>query len=61
MAEAIFRHKVLEANLDSKLEIDSCGTAAYHLGEKPEQNHEPKMDKTLSKTAWTTGRLYGVY
>lgn len=34
MAEAIFRHKVNQAGL--KIEVDSCGTAAYHIGEKPD-------------------------
>lgn len=34
MAEAIFSHKVKQARLH--IEADSCGTAAYHIGEKPD-------------------------
>jgi len=34
MAEAIFSHKVKQARLE--IEVDSCGTAAYHIGESPD-------------------------
>ena len=34
MAEAVFSQKVKEAGLD--IVVDSCGTAAYHIGEKPD-------------------------
>jgi len=36
LAEAIFRQKVLKAGLENKIETDSCGTAAYHIGENPD-------------------------
>lgn len=36
MAEAIFSHKVNCAGLKMKIEADSCGTAAYHIGEHPD-------------------------
>lgn len=35
MAEAVFSNLVLAENLESKLKIDSAGTANYHIGEKP--------------------------
>lgn len=34
LAEAAFRHAASEAGLDA--EADSCGTAAYHVGEPPD-------------------------
>jgi protein-tyrosine phosphatase len=33
MAEAVFKHLVAEAGLGHQFEIDSAGTAAYHVGE----------------------------
>ncbi|OUS29331.1 phosphotyrosine protein phosphatase [Gammaproteobacteria bacterium 45_16_T64] len=35
-AEAVFRSVVEEAGLTSVIEIDSCGTAGYHVGEAPD-------------------------
>lgn len=35
-AEAVFRHLVEEAGLERKIEIDSAGTAAYHIGKQPD-------------------------
>jgi len=35
-AEAIFRHRIREAGLDDILEVDSCGTHGYHVGESPD-------------------------
>ena len=36
MAEAVFSHKVKEEGLNSEIEVDSCGTAAYHIGQDPD-------------------------
>lgn len=36
LAEALFKHKVEHRNLEAFLEIDSCGTAGYHIGEPPD-------------------------
>lgn len=36
VAEGIFREKVKERGLSSDFEIDSCGTAAYHIGQEPD-------------------------
>ena len=35
-AEGVFRHKVIEAGLDDKIQIDSAGTHAYHVGNPPD-------------------------
>lgn len=35
-AEAVFRQKVIDANLDAHIEIDSAGTHAYHIGNPPD-------------------------
>ncbi|GJM61904.1 MULTISPECIES: low molecular weight protein-tyrosine-phosphatase [Persicobacter] len=37
LAEAIMRQLVEEEGLSDKFEIDSCGTAAYHIGETPDE------------------------
>jgi protein-tyrosine phosphatase len=35
LAEALFNHHVKEKGLQGKFIADSCGTAAYHIGEQP--------------------------
>ena len=40
LADGILRRKVVENKLN--FEVDSCGTAAYHVGEKP----DPRMIQT---------------
>lgn len=35
-AEAVFRHKVREAGLESRFRIDSAGTHGYHVGDPPD-------------------------
>jgi len=35
MGEAIFRHKVNEAGLADRIEVDSAGTGDWHTGERP--------------------------
>jgi low molecular weight protein-tyrosine phosphatase len=37
LAEGIFRDKVKQRGLEKEFEIDSCGTAAYHIGQQPDQ------------------------
>jgi protein-tyrosine phosphatase len=46
MAEGIMRKKIIEKNLD--IEVDSAGTANYHVGEPPD------------KRAIQTARQYGI-
>jgi len=36
LAEAVFKHKVREKNLEKYFEADSCGTANYHIGDMPD-------------------------
>ena len=36
MAEGVFRHVVRTADLEHRIEIDSAGTHAYHVGEPPD-------------------------
>lgn len=35
MAEGLFQHLVDEAGLSHLIEVDSCGTTSYHVGERP--------------------------
>ena len=35
-AEGVFRHKVEQAGHSDRIEIDSAGTHAYHIGEQPD-------------------------
>lgn len=45
MAEAVFRYHVLNAGLADVIEVDSAGTASYHVGEKA----HPRTLETLAK------------
>ncbi|HEX6889492.1 MAG TPA: low molecular weight protein-tyrosine-phosphatase [Chryseolinea sp.] len=36
LAEAIFKHKVKQKNLEHFFDIDSCGTSNYHIGDIPD-------------------------
>lgn len=36
LAEAIFKHKISERNLQGRFEADSCGTSNYHIGQPPD-------------------------
>lgn len=36
LAEAIFKHKIMQRGIQSKFEASSCGTADYHVGEPPD-------------------------
>ncbi|MBX2964439.1 MAG: low molecular weight phosphotyrosine protein phosphatase [Cyclobacteriaceae bacterium] len=36
LAEAIFKHKVTRRGYESHIEIDSCGTSNYHIGDTPD-------------------------
>jgi protein-tyrosine phosphatase len=36
LAEGVFRHQVERAGLADKLETDSAGTSAYHVGDPPD-------------------------
>lgn len=36
LAEAVFKHKIQEHQLDSHVRTDSCGTGDYHIGDQPD-------------------------
>lgn len=36
LAEAIFKHKIREKGWESQVEVHSCGTANYHVGDTPD-------------------------
>ena len=37
LAEGVFAHQIREAGLQAKFEIDSAGTANYHVGDPPDR------------------------
>jgi len=37
LAEGIFRQRIAERQLTDHFLVDSCGTAAYHIGETPDE------------------------
>jgi protein-tyrosine-phosphatase len=37
MAEAVFAARAAQTPLAPRLKVDSCGTAAYHVGETPDE------------------------
>jgi protein-tyrosine phosphatase len=37
LAEGILRHRIQQAGLEHKVEIDSAGTSNYHIGEPPDK------------------------
>lgn len=37
LAEALFKDKVTRKGLSDRIEIDSCGTADYHIGDWPDE------------------------
>jgi len=41
-AHGVMQHKVSERHLDDKILIDSAGTHAYHVGEKPDARSRAK-------------------
>jgi protein-tyrosine phosphatase len=43
MAEALFRHKVEQAGLADRFEIDSAGTHAYHEGSAPHPETQEQL------------------
>jgi protein-tyrosine phosphatase len=45
MAEAVFRHKVNQAGLHHKIEVDSAGTGHWHVGEPPHQGTRLILDE----------------
>ncbi|NEW05633.1 low molecular weight phosphotyrosine protein phosphatase [Paenibacillus sp. SYP-B3998] len=44
MAEAVFRHKVHEADLEANIFTDSAGTGDWHIGHRPHQGTRNILD-----------------
>lgn len=44
-AEGVFRHHIKQANLTDKIDIDSAGTHAYHIGNSPDQRSQLAAQK----------------
>lgn len=47
MAENVLRHKIQQAGLSQQIQVDSAGTAGYHIGELA----HPRTRETLQKHA----------
>ena len=45
LAEALFNKHVAEAGLQQQYLADSCGTAAYHIGEQPDSRSRANAQK----------------
>jgi len=45
LAEALFRKHVEARGLEGRYEIDSCGTAAYHIGAEPDSRSRANARK----------------
>jgi len=45
MAEAVFRHKVTQAGLADRVEVDSAGTGYWHVGEPPHRGTRRTLDE----------------
>jgi protein-tyrosine phosphatase len=55
MAEAVLRHKVAEAGLSDRIEVDSAGTGDWHVGNPP----HPGTRSILSEMGISTTGMYG--
>jgi protein-tyrosine phosphatase len=54
-AEGVFRHVVIRAGLEDKIEIDSAGTHAYHVGDPP----DPRAQLAAKRRGIDLSRLRG--
>lgn len=55
MAEGMFRKAVREAGLESRIEADSAGTHAYHVGAPP----DPRAQQAIRRRGADIGDLRG--
>lgn len=53
LAEAIFKHKIKEKGLENRVEVNSCGTANYHIGDTP----DPRTIKNALKNGVVINHL----
>ena len=65
MAEAIFRHKIEALGLSEKVQINSAGTAGYHIGDQPDhrtievlRNHGIETDHRAEQVMIDDGQQY---
>lgn len=56
MAEGVLRKKIEEQNLD--IEVDSCGTAAYHVGESPDKRAQQTIKRHGHNISDLRGRQF---
>lgn len=57
MAEALFRHLVVEAGLDDHIEVDSAGTGDWHVGEPPHRGTRRVLADHGISTTGMRGRV----
>lgn len=55
-AEAMLRHKVHEAGLDGRIEVDSAGTADYHVDSPPDRRSVAHGERRGLRMAHLRGR-----
>lgn len=53
MAQAVFSKQLLDAGLSRKISVDSAGTHASRVGERP----DPRADSALLRRGYSTGRI----
>lgn len=53
LAEAIFKHKIKEKGFENHVEVHSCGTANYHVGDTP----DPRTIKNALRNGVTIDHL----
>ena len=58
-AEAMLRRKVREAGLDDRIEVDSAGTADYHVGSPPDRRAVKHGEQRGLKMQRLRGRQVG--
>lgn len=56
MAEAVFREEVRKRGLAKKIDVDSAGTASYHVGEPPHKGTQAKLREYGITTDGMTAR-----
>ena len=58
MAEGIMRTKIQEKGLN--IEVDSCGTAAYHIGDSPDIRSQETLKKHHTDISQLRGRQFKI-
>ncbi len=58
MAEGIMRSKIEEYNLN--VDVDSCGTANYHVGDSPDSRAQKTLFKHHSDISHLRGRQFSI-